>query len=64
CPVSNKSSKHQTALAISMQSHTDDRPFRCTDCGKRFFHRHHLLNHQSRHDGEKPFAFGHCGQHF
>ncbi|KFR11529.1 Zinc finger protein 300, partial [Opisthocomus hoazin] len=33
----------------------------CTDCGKSFGYRHHMLRHQRVHTGEKPFACSHGG---
>ena len=39
-------------------------PFSCTVCQKRCKTRQSLQAHMGRHDGEKPFACGHCGKQF
>ncbi|KAM4652080.1 uncharacterized protein O3C94_014418 [Discoglossus pictus] len=50
----SKSHKHQSIP-------TRDKPFVCSECGKRFINKSWLVRHQQTHSGEKPFACSECG---
>ncbi|NXO78839.1 ZN154 protein, partial [Sitta europaea] len=41
-----------------------ERPYQCTECGKSFIRRDHLLKHWRVHTGETPYQCPVCGKHF
>eukprot|EP00079_Xenopus_tropicalis_P031690 XP_017945461.1 PREDICTED: uncharacterized protein LOC101732741 [Xenopus tropicalis] len=49
---------------IHQMVHIEDRPFKCTECGKCFSQKSNLRSHQKIHTGEKPFTCTECGKSF
>ncbi|XP_073404020.1 uncharacterized protein [Dendrobates tinctorius] len=46
------------------KSYMEEKPFSCSECGKRWFQKSDLAKHQRTHTGEKPFSCSECGKCF
>lgn len=51
-------------LTVHQRTHTGKNPFKCNECGKRFYVKSNLINHQRIHTGEKPYECKRCGKSF
>ncbi len=60
----NFSSPRKSNLVRHMMTHTEQRPYSCSQCPKTFIQRRHLSRHMSTHNGEKPFSCPLCGKAF
>lgn len=46
------------------QTHSDEKPYLCSECGQRFVRNGDLICHMRRHTGEKPFKCQYCNKGF
>ncbi|KAL1769420.1 zinc finger protein 8, partial [Sigmodon hispidus] len=46
------------------KSQVQEKPYKCTDCGKSFNHNAHLTVHKRIHTGERPYMCKECGKAF
>ncbi|XP_072279301.1 uncharacterized protein [Pyxicephalus adspersus] len=54
----------ESGKSFAKQIDTDNKPYSCSDCGKRFSLRAKLIQHVRVHTGEKPFPCPVCGRRF
>jgi len=51
-------------LIKHIRTHTQEKPYECTQCEKKFSHKSSLREHGNVHTGKKPFSCEQCGKSF
>ncbi|XP_029416438.1 LOW QUALITY PROTEIN: zinc finger protein 14-like [Nannospalax galili] len=54
----------KSKLIVNQKTHTQEKRYACSVCGKAFYKRAHLNAHQRTHTGEKPYDCKECGKTF
>ncbi|XP_042373023.1 zinc finger protein 572-like [Plectropomus leopardus] len=54
----------QSGLNSLKNDQVSEKPFSCSECGKRFGRKKNLHEHVKTHTGEKPFSCSECGKRF
>ena len=65
CTVCGRTNfRWKSQLINHLSTHTDEEPFECSVCGKRFSRMPYLTKHLNTHTGVKPFECTFCGKCF
>ncbi|XP_054710148.1 zinc finger protein 530-like [Uloborus diversus] len=64
CPECSYSTTWFQDYSIHLQSHYEDRPFKCWYCLRCFKRKDHLRRHSLSHSGERPFSCNLCDRSF
>ncbi|XP_076783699.1 zinc finger protein 582 [Arvicanthis niloticus] len=54
----------QEQFVIKQGIHTNEKPYKCRECGKAFKHGSRLSQHENIHSGKKPYECKECGKAF
>ncbi|XP_053149248.1 zinc finger protein 850-like [Hemicordylus capensis] len=64
CSKYRKSSNGRDKIPSHQSCDRGQKPYACSECGKRFRHKYELSIHQRIHTGEKPYTCSECGKRF
>ncbi|XP_053158377.1 zinc finger protein 660-like isoform X2 [Hemicordylus capensis] len=64
CPFSRRNFSSESSFQPQRKRHTEEKPYGCLECGKRFHKTDSLMSHQRIHTGEKPYKCLECGKGF
>lgn len=64
CESSDCVKASSQAIPELTKSQVQEKPYKCTDCGKSFNHNAHLTVHKRIHTGERPYICKECGKAF
>lgn len=64
CENNDCSKASSQAVPELTKTQVQDKPYKCTDCGKSFNHNAHLTVHKRIHTGERPYMCKECGKAF
>ncbi|XP_077186759.1 uncharacterized protein LOC143834071 [Paroedura picta] len=56
--------RYESRVLPHQRTAVREKPFECTQCGKKFSHGYELRRHLRTHTGEKPFECPECGKKF
>ncbi|KAM4034656.1 LOW QUALITY PROTEIN: uncharacterized protein ACNLHF_021323 [Anomaloglossus baeobatrachus] len=62
--MTDRQNKSNRMTVENEQTLKEEKSFSCSECGKYFKKKSHLLTHQKIHTGEKPFSCSECGKCF
>ncbi|XP_073403849.1 uncharacterized protein [Dendrobates tinctorius] len=60
----SKNNMQNKRLVIDQRIQTEEKPYSCSECGKRYSKNYQLVTHRRIHTGEKPFSCSECGKCF
>ncbi|XP_077111728.1 uncharacterized protein LOC143767354 isoform X2 [Ranitomeya variabilis] len=62
--AASKNNMQNKRLVTDQRIQTEEKPYSCSECGKRYSKNYQLVTHRRIHTGEKPFSCSECGKCF